>query len=62
MFTWAGDLLTEYDESTRYSRVAAPTIRGLNEAQAAAYVGLGITLFRAVGPLNRPGNSGDFVV
>jgi len=27
-----------------------PNIRGLNEAQAAAYVGLGVTLFRAVGP------------
>ena len=27
-----------------------PTIRGLNEAQAAAYMGLGVTLFRAVGP------------
>jgi hypothetical protein len=27
-----------------------PTIRGLNEAQAAAYVGLGVTLFREIGP------------
>jgi hypothetical protein len=28
----------------------APTIRGLNEAQAAAYMGLGVTLFRDIGP------------
>ena len=30
--------------------LTAPTIRGLNESQAAAYVGLGVTLFRDIGP------------
>ena len=36
--------------SSRGDLPVLPAIRGLNEAQAAAYVGLGITLFRDLGP------------